>query len=195
MALPTLQDAKDYLRIVTSDEDSSLTSLLARCKATIETRIGYPMTAYSITYTEYTNYYGYPGYRYSGNEIQLPGPYALSPAPVITDGNGVAIDTTTYLLDNRSGKIRSKWGGRIFVSGPYTITATVGLSAHPDYAVRLEAVASSAILDFVAHLYENRNPMIADEQGAGVGADSPAIPPRILGDLMALPCTRGLIVA
>ena len=75
-----------------------------------------------------------------------------------------------------------------------TVFVTIGLSAHPDYATRLEAVASTAILDLVSHLYENRQPVGASE-GLLAETVNVAIPPRIQSDLMLLPCARGLIAA
>jgi hypothetical protein len=188
MPLPTVTDAKGYLRVDLPNEDPLFTILLARAKAGIETLLGYAMTAVALTHVDYDR-------RYPSNELQLPGPFlATGPAPVVTDVNGTVVDPTTYSLDFRQGKIRSKYGGPIFSIGPYSVLATIGLSAHPDYDARLETVASSAILDFVAHLYENRNPMIGDDLGQGINSATPAVPPRIISDLMVLPCTRGLLV-
>lgn len=202
MALPTPLDAKLYCRIETADEDVLVSQLLARAKATVEWYIGYPMTAVATTYVNTD--VSLPGfstapYRYSVAELQLPGPFLLTaPAPIVTDVNGTVVDPTTYVLDNREGRIRSKDGSAIFGSLPYTVVATIGLSAHPDYAARLEAVASIAILDLVAHLYQNRNPAViseSDEGGSSQSLSPDAIPPRIRQDLWMLPCTRGLIVA
>ena len=196
MALPTLQDAKDLLRVDLTTEDALITTLLGRAKGSIETLLGYALTAAQVTYVDFSR-------DYVSTEIQLPGPFALNPAPVVTDLEGVVVVATTYLLDNRNGKIRAKYApgqgygypSGLFRACPYTVVATIGLSAHPDYAASLEAVASSAILNLVAHLYENRNPAMLSEGVAGVTLTPDAIPPRILSDLMALPCTSGLLVA
>lgn len=184
MALPTLQDAKDFLRVVATDEDALVTAFLARAKAKIETLLGYPMTAAARTIVFY-------GREYSDDVIQLPGPFlATGPAPVFTDTGGVVVEATSYVLDVRAGKIRASFGG-YFGPGPYTVVATIGLTAHPDYAGSLEAVASTAILDLVAHYYENRNPSLSSESGESHQPD--AIPPRIVSDLMLLP--GGMLVA
>lgn len=200
MALPTTEDAKKYLRVEHADEDIIVAQLLARSKATVETFVGYPLIAVAQTYVDYNGMYPsgaqwFGGYY--GDLFELPGPYALSPAPVVTDANGVVIDATTYYLDNRAGKIRAKAGG-YFGMRPYTVVATIGLSAHPDYLSRLEPIAALAVLDLVAHLYQNRNPAVvseSDEAGGSVGLSPDAIPPRIRQDLLLLPCTRGLILA
>ena len=187
MGLPTVTDAKAYCRIETADEDIIVSQLLARAKAAVETFMGYPLTAAAQTYVTY-------GDRFASSELQLPGPFLSSPTPTVTDVNGTVVDTTTYVLDNRSGKIRSKFGDVIFGSVPYTIVATVGLSAHPDYSSRFEAVASTAILDLVAHWYQNRDPNVSsgqDEGGgsfgmSGIGHVDP-IPPRVIQSLLLLP--------
>lgn len=180
MALPTLQDAKDYLRVDLETEDALLTALLARARATVETYLGYPLIAVPYTYVSYSR-------RIADTEIQLPGPFlATGPTPVFTDVNGVTVDASTYILDGRAGRIRAIYGG-LFAASPYTVVATIGLSAHPDYATRLEALASTSILDLVSHWYENRNPMIGDDIGQGVNSTTPAIPQRILSDIMMLP--------
>lgn len=177
MALPTLQDAKDYLRIDTTAEDGLVTALLARAKASIETWLGYPIIAASRTVVTYDRLT-------SDTWISLPGPFASSPTPVFTDTGGVTVDTSSYVLDGRSGKVRASYNGH-FGPGPYTVTATIGLSAHPDYAIRLESIASTAILDLVSHYYENRNPAITADSGSTFSFDG--IPPRIQSDLMLLP--------
>ena len=185
MALPTVTDAKNYLRVEWTTEDPLFTSLLAQAQGSIETMIGYALVAVPISYIDDYS-------RDAAQEIQLPGPFLTTgPAPVVTDVNGIVVDPTTYLLDNRSGKIRAKFSGWIFNAGPYTTVATIGLSAHPDYAARLEAVVSTAILDLVAHLYEQRNP----SEGLLVETVNVAIPPRIMSDILLLPCTRGLLAA
>jgi uncharacterized phiE125 gp8 family phage protein len=188
MPLPTVTDAKAYLRVDLPTEDPQFTLLLARAKASIEGLLGYGITAAAVTFVAF-------GRRFSSNELQLPGPFAASPAPVVTDVDGVIVDPATYVLDSQAGKIRAKYDDYIFTSSQYTVVATIGLSAHPDYDARLEAVASSAILDLVAHLYENRFPGMSAEGGGGVSLTPDAIPARIISDLMALPCTRGLLVA
>lgn len=192
MALPTVSDCKLYLRKEDTSEDTLLAQLLTRAQAAIETCVGYPMTAAALTYVGYDQ-------RFTTSELQLPGPFlATGPAPIVTDVDGAVVDATTYVLDNRNGLIRSKYEDFIFGAMPYTVVATVGLSAHPDYAARLEAIAALAIVDMVAHLYQNRNPAIAsesDEGGGSVSLSPEPIPQRIRQDLLLLPCTRGLVLA
>lgn len=199
MALPTVSDVKGYLRIEHADEDNELARQLSRAKAAVETHIGYPLTAAAYTHVDYTetdNYGVQP-------TLRLPGPFKTSsPAPVVTDYYGTTVASTTYALDPRFCVIRAL-PGYAFCNRPYTIAATIGLSAHPDYASRLEPIASLAIIELVAHWYQNRNPAAAsetDEAGGTVSqvADADAgrgMPPRILADLALLPHPRGMNIA
>lgn len=194
MPLPTVADAKSYLRIEHADEDVLVGKLLARAQAAIEAFLCYPFVAAERTFVEYG-----PGYR--PDFIQLPGPFALSPAPVVTGPTGSVIASTSYVLDQRGGKIRANTGG-FFGTRPITVVATIGLSAHPDYAVKYEALAGMAVLDLVAHKYQNRNPGIASESDEGGGSvnmggigSQDMIPPPIVQDILLLPCTVGLVMA
>jgi uncharacterized phiE125 gp8 family phage protein len=196
VALPTLSDCKSYLRIETTDEDSLVTQLLARAQASVERVLGYALTAVSRAYT---NYSAVPCWLPT-QQLPLPGPFKTSgPAPTVVDRDGTTVDATTYDLDNRGCKIRGK-SGVWFSNGPYTITADIGLSAHPDYATQLEAVVATAIVDLVAHLYQNRNASISsqiDEGGSsvgmgGIGRQDP-LPPRVLQYIEMLPL--GWVVA
>jgi len=189
MPLPTVADAKGYLRKETDDEDVLIGQLLARARTKLEGLIGYAFTAVQRTYVDYNG----P----NASILQLPGPFALSPAPVVTDVNGVTISSTTYLLDQVGGKIRGK-SGMTLGAWPLTVVATIGLSAHPDYAAKYETFASLLILDLVAHYYQNRNPAVisqSDEGGASESLTPDSIPPRIVQDILTLPCTVGLVMA
>lgn len=194
MALPTASDCKLYLRKEDASEDTLITSLLARAIAKVETFLGYALTSVSITHTDFEERENY-GVR---SFLQLPGPFKLtSPAPSVVDKDGVAVPTTDYDLDPRGLKIRAKLGVS-FPNRPYSITATVGLSEHPDYAARLEAVVSQAIVELVAIWYWNRNPAAVretDEGGGGREVTEDAIPQRIVDLLTSLPMPRGMLLA
>lgn len=184
MALPTVTDVKTFLGKEDTSEDTLLTSLLARAIAAIETKLGYPLTAASrafVDYEERDNYGPQP-------VLRLSGPFAADPA--VVDVNGDTVSATTYDQDRRTGRILAKVGYSFGVR-PYTITATIGLSAHPDYATRLEAAISPAVIDLVAHYYLNRNPAATSESDEGGGTKNvleDEIPPRIMTVLQDMPC-------
>lgn len=167
MSLPTLQDAKDYLRIQTLAENVLVTALLARAQAMVETYLGVRITAVAETMTDHTERSERAYSRVT--TLQVPRyPFATTtPAPVVVDAQGQTVDPATYTIEPRYGQIYGA-PGVTFDNGPYAITATVGLSAHPDYATRLEPLVSAAILDLVADLYQRRNPAAVTEAEGGV---------------------------
>ena len=57
--------------------------------------------------------------------------------------------------------------GYVFGTGPYVITATVGLSAHPDYATKYEPRARALIMGLFSILYHQRNPNATQESAGG----------------------------
>jgi hypothetical protein len=136
VALPTVQDLKDYLRVQTAAEDALLAQLLTRATAMVETALGLPIAS---------------GRSFGGGAARA------SAYPIIGSlrGGGVTIGTVSER----------------------TITA---LADHPDYATRLESLASSAIIDVAADLYTHRDPDVTSESEAGAsrafGANG--LPPR-----------------
>lgn len=165
MALPTLNDAKAVLRVQTKAEDALIGQFLTRAQAIVETYIGVPIIAVADTLTDWTT----DAVRAYGHvtRLYLPRyPVATTPAPVLTDVDGNVILASTYVVDPRSGAIRAT-AGNAFDNGPFTIVATVGLSAHPNYTTTIESVVAQAILDLVADLYFRRNPNASSESDGG----------------------------
>lgn len=196
MALPTTEDIKLYLRDEHAEDDVLLEQMRLRAIADIEGLIGYALVAVSRTHVDYAecdNYGVQP-------RITMPGPFKTSgPAPIVTDREGTTIAASQYYLDGRGMRILAK-AGYSFPTRPYTVVADVGLSAHPDYPTSLEAVASTAIIEIVAHRYLNRNPATAQESNEGggskyLGVEAPHIPARIVQNLLLLPLPRGMGLA
>lgn len=184
MALPTVSDCKAFVGKQTTDEDTLFTSLLARAIAAVERKLGYPLTATSRAYVDYEEFDNYG----VAAVLQLPGPFAADPA--VVDKDGTSVSATTYNQDRRTGRLIAK-DGYSFPARPYTITATIGLSSHPDYAASLEAVISAAVIDLVAHYYLNRNPAATsegDEGGGSKSVETGEIPQRIADVLEDMPC-------
>lgn len=157
MALPTVQDLKDYLRIEFNTENALCTALLARATAMLELWMDVPITARSRTAVD----------RASG---QSPATALVFPCrPIgsvsVVDADGNTVAATDYVVDAEAGMVWGK-GGYVFVRGPYTITASCGLSLRPDYA-SLEPLISQMVLDVAADLYQRRTPGASSETGAG----------------------------
>lgn len=184
MTLPTLADAKNHLRIQTTAEDAVVADLLLDAQAAVETYLGVRITAATDTMIDRPD----RNMRAYGRVQQLLAaryPFATSsPAPVITDSTGATVDPATYTLDGRAGLIIAN-PGVVFANGPYTIVASVGVSAHPEYATRLERNMRRAILDIVSDLYQRRNPgaRMESEGGVSVQYGAEIIPPRTLAYL------------
>lgn len=158
MALPTVNDLKAYLRIESSAENALLTALMARAQAMIETWIDCPITAETQTAVD-------RAHSLDSDVISLVFPRRPCTITGIVDTDGVTVEASTYWADSTSGVIYANEGVS-FPYGPYTITASVGLSLRQDYA-RIEPVIAEVILDVAADLYQRRTPGAASESAAG----------------------------
>lgn len=160
MALPTVSDLKSYLRIESNAENTLLTALLARAQAQMEVWIDCPITAESQTAIDRASVI-------DGNvctSLIFPR-RPIGTTVTVVDSDGVTFDSAGYWVDGNSGVIYAK-DGYSFPFGPYTITATCGLSLRGDYA-RIEPVLSQCILDLAADLYQKRTPNASSESAAG----------------------------
>ena len=158
MALPTLSDLKDYLRIESSAENALLTALLGRAKAMLEAWTDTPITATSQSAVDRADALDLP-------VISLVFPRRPCAVTAVVDSDGTTVPATDYWVDGRSGIIYGK-DGVTFPYGPYTITANVGLSLRQDYAA-LEPLLNEVIIDLAADLYQRRTPGAASETAAG----------------------------
>lgn len=158
MALPTVNDLKAYLRIESNAESALLTALLARATAMLEQWTDTPITAVSQTAVDRADSLDAP-------VRSLVFPRRPANVTAIADKDGVTVSSTTYWASQGSGVVYAK-DEVTFPYGPYTLTATVGLSLRSDYS-RLEPLLSEAILDLAADLYQRRTPGAASETAAG----------------------------
>lgn len=164
MALVDRDAVKLHCHAEGTAEDDWFDDTLAEVKADIETLLGVPITAAEVTVKDVAE-----SIRSYGVVTELFMEYPVedtTPAPVITDVDGDTVDATTYDLDPLTGVVTAK-EGYTFPNGPYTIVATIGMSAHPDYATRIESVLNRAIKQSVAAAYDRRNPDLMQESAAG----------------------------
>lgn len=195
MALPDLADLKRYVRKQTTDEDTLLAAILAQAKAMAAAFVRRPIIAEERTFVMVRP--SDSPYRSIGT-VHLP-VYPIADessdvsAIVITDDEGdeLVVDTD-YRVDLRTGRISGI--DSAFTVWPYTIVATVGLSAHPDYEDLIEPVISAAILDIAADLYQRRNPAATNEStGGGVSTSyAGGIPERVKDMLRPFVMVRAL---
>lgn len=159
MALPTLADAKSYLRIETTAEDALVTDLVAQATGAVQSYVSVPLAAREETFVVEGS-----GIR---RAIGIPAS-ALDTGKSITvvDANGTTLDASTYRVDARAGILYAQ-PGSCFADFPYTVTLTWGLSARLDYDTEVEPVLRSAVLDVVADRYQRRNPAATSESSGG----------------------------
>lgn len=183
MALISTAQLKSYLRIQHTADDTLLADLLTQAKALVESHIGRPIAAREATWTdraETLRAYGVV------TTLMIPESPVAAEGVTITDADGATVDADDYTVETRTGMVRAA-RGVVFSNGPYTITATTGLSAHPDYATRLEPLVNGALRDTVADAYLRRSPAAASE-GAGGGVQATyatvtELPPRVVAAL------------
>lgn len=189
MALPVVQDLKDYLRIETTAEDDRIDALLVQAENMVETWLQRPMTALAVAYVDECEGSG----EYLITKLIYPVfPIASTPAVTVVDGDGNTVAATEYRVDRRTGILRGT-AGVTFSTPPYTITATAGLSAASDYATRIEPVLNRAILDVASDLYHRTNPNALQESAGGGAATQYGVgqvPPRVQAMLSAFRLER-----
>lgn len=166
MALPTNADLKLVLRIQTTGEDTFLTALVARAQAACEAFLDRPITAASSTWTDWVDSGRYPAVV---DRLVIP-VRPFTPAGLsITDADGVTLSSTTDYYVPTSGwdaVVRARPGVR-FTNGPYTLTASAGLSTDARYSTLIEPAIAAAILDTAADLYRRRLAAAAQESSGG----------------------------
>lgn len=168
MALPTVADAKAYLRIEHTAEDTMLTGMLASATAAVEAELGRPIETEQRTFVLECN----PN-RVSDTKLFVPlYPIAVDDSSAgtsdltLTDSEStLLIEDSDYRLDVRTGVITAV--SQCFTRYPYTIVADVGLAALPEYATKIEPAINAAILDVVADRYQRRSPAATEEATGG----------------------------
>lgn len=186
MALVTLTEAKAYLRVTHALEDTLIGDLLTRAKAIVQAEVGVPLTAQAgrawvdRAQSERTDY--------SPETLLLPFPIQVA-GLVVNDGDGRTLAATEYdTLELATTGMLYAARGLNFPNGPYSGTATIGMSAHPDYATDIEPRLNSVLVDIVAEWYQRRNPGAASEADPGVSTsyEMSGLPPRIQQQIRAL---------
>jgi hypothetical protein len=189
MSLPDLQAVKDRLRIEHDVEDDDLTIMLASALATIEERVGRPVTATERTWvleSPHSNWDGVtPVYRFFLPLYPVTHEGSAGDLVTITDADDEEI--TDFRVNTRTGLVVAT-ESTVWDNWPYTITAQVGLDLMDDYATRIEPKLSQAFLDLCADWYQRRNPgALAEGAGGGVITQwqSLGVPERICKQLDA----------
>jgi hypothetical protein len=195
MTLVAKAELKEYLRIQGTAEDTLLDALIARAIGMVEAFVRRPIEAEERTFVM-----GRPSEYATAaiRAIHVPiYPVAVADSSIsgltLTDDEGdTLVEDSDYRLDVRTGRITGINGA--FATWPYTIVATVGLSAHPNYTDRIEPVMNVAIIDIAADLYQRRSPAATSEStGGGVSSSYVGgIPERVKDMLRPFVMARAL---
>lgn len=182
MALLTVSQIKDSLRIQTTAEDTVLDLWRTMALGQVEAELGRPITAAASTWRD--EGVTHRAYGQVARLVVPVTPFAVGTL-AITDGESTALVAATDYRAPLTG-----WEGVIeampgisFPTGPYTLTATVGLSAAANYATVIEPMINAAILDLVSDRWHARNPRATSESaGGGVSTSydvSSGVPARV----------------
>lgn len=196
MALPTVQDVKDYLRIETTAEDVLLAQLLARAIGRIEGSVGKSLTTESVIW-----YDDVQSFKLYGAPKSLLLKYVpIDPdSVVITDGEGETVVSTDYIVRQDIGQIVGV-PGVVFATGPYQMALTAGFGTSPKYATVWEPLINAIIIDVTAFLYQQRTPGASIEGASGTSVNygqfvqdsETGLPTRIAREIRKL---RGVVLA
>jgi hypothetical protein len=190
VTLVSVQECMDYCRVQTDDEEALFTRWRASAYGSVQTFLRRPIIAEERTFrlhqgrTCHTGAIILPIYPASPLTEDSDG-YEVIPAAVLRDADDAIVPDTDYHFDERIA-VFTAVTGVTFSTYPYTVVATVGLSAHPDYATIIEPIINTAILDLVADKWANRNPNATNEsEGGGVSTsyDQVGIPKRVRDEL------------
>lgn len=185
MALLTVDEIKEQLRVEHTADDTHIVVLRTLALGLIQAFIGRPIVAVERTFADRADSQVYNG---GGPRSLIVPETPIDPASIaITDKDGTVVDTDDLAVDAETGIIRFTDGDR-FPFGPYAITVDVGLSALSRYADEIEPVVNAALLDTVADFYQRRSPGATSESSAGVSRSytTEDIPPRTRGTLLLL---------
>jgi hypothetical protein len=174
MALLTVDDAKDYLKIQHDAEDTMLEGWLAMAFAACQNELGRPIE--TVDDTSWRDMAATGRLYGAVRTLEVPPQYRPFDVGslVILDVDGVTLlDTEDYWppLTGMEGVIEAR-PGMSFANGPYMLTADVGLETRADYSTIIEPAVNAATLDVLADRYQHRNPNATSESAGGGVSES-----------------------
>jgi hypothetical protein len=200
VALVTLAECKQYLRVQGTAEDAVITLMRTAAIAAIQQFIRRPITAELRTMVVDAD-----PYRLTSRFFLPIYPVAVEDSSagiadiVVTDVDGVdLVQDTDFRFNRLTGEFLALSEGALgayFITYPFTVTAYVGLSADPNYAERIEPAINAAILDIVSDRWHRRSPASTNEStGGGVSSsyDGGGLPMRVKEMLAPFVMARAL---
>lgn len=178
----SLADAKNYLRVTSTDEDDVIADLIAAAERFIEAEVGRFLTAVSAT--EHVSV----GRNSRGFGVRN-WPVSSTATITVTDPNATDV-TGIFDVDYTTGRFRAY---HLITAGTYTVTYTGGVSLSDSWAATRASLVN-AVRDLVAEWYANRDPgasSVTDGDYSRVtaspvtGADG-GVPPRVMAVIKLL---------
>lgn len=163
MSLPTDQELKDYLKVETAEEDALITGLNLSAQAWLRAYYNVPLTAQPRTFT---GRWPRVGVLHEPNTRLVVPVKPCDSTATITDADGETVDSSTYVIDQRTGYIEAR-RYQSFSNPPYDIAITVGWLLHPEYETDIDPVLRQAVLWAASTYYRNRNVAAIYEQSGG----------------------------
>lgn len=183
MALPFEDEIKAYLRVTTDVEDDLFFFLSQSARAWLRSYYNVPLESEARTFRGLWPRIGLQ--RERDTRLVVPVRPCAATA-TITDAEAATVDSTTYLIDERTGYVEAK-RLQSFGNPPYDIAINVGWPLHPTYDTDVEPILRQAILWAASTYYRNRNVAAIYEQSGGqvsITYTEEEIPP-LLRSLMA----------
>lgn len=163
MALPSEEEIKAYLRVTTEVEDDLFRDLSLAAQAWCRAFYNVPLDGQDRTFRGLWPRIG--AQRALNTRLAVPIKPCAGTA-TITDADGATVDSSTYVIDQRTGYVEAK-RGEVFSNPPYDIAIDVGWTEHPEYDTEVEPILRQAILWAASTYYRNRNVAAIYEQSGG----------------------------
>lgn len=180
MSLPFDDEVKAYLRVTTDVEDTLISQINLSAQAWLRAFYNVPLGTAGRTFTGLWPRIG--NQHEQDTRLVIPiRPCATTAS--ITDGDGAAVDSTTYVINARTGYVEAK-RNQSFPNPPYEITTNVGFELHPEYFTDVEPILRQAVFWAASTYYRNRNVAALYEQSGGqvsITYTDKEIPPLLLG--------------
>ena len=185
MALPFDDEIKAYLRVTTDVEDDLIAQINLAARAWVRSFYNVPLDSSARTFRGLWPRIG----NQRDRDTRLVVPIKpVDASAVITDADGATVESSTYLIDQRTGYIEAK-RSQYFSNPPYDVVIDVGWTLHPDYDADIDPILRQAILWAASTYYRNRNPGAIFEQSGGqvsITYTEQEIPPALLSLMRTL---------
>jgi hypothetical protein len=164
MALVTTATLKRRLRIQTTAYDTTIEECLNDALGACQAYLGRPIVSRNRAFVDRAE--SERAYA-SVTKLLVPVTPLLPATVVVTDRDGVTVDSADYAVRDRWSGVIEAAEGVTFANGPYTIACDVGLDCAEEYADTIEPAINALLTDVALDYYQRRNPAAASESAGG----------------------------